>query len=499
MKFFILNIFVFYILSTAFCQSTILNPNEIDLIKSITKNNQSKINYFVFIDKNDCFNCTIASSLLKQELDSSRVYILSNQIEKNELDDYINFYQLSNSFNYVFREEIFKIFIKKAEQLFKDKSFIAEVNSSIVTIIPLKKFNSQMSFGDKIDISKEKVVFNKGHFITAITKFASYEKDFIAFSSPKSLLHYFSSDSIRSNIYLDSNILKLAYNYIIMQQHDSIKLKNSFTKSIEVYNKQLLKYGFTLFSAQNFTISDNKCIALLQVSMPISTSSTNIVLEKELFLAIINLNKSNYWNISKFTPIDNSNLPKGKVIFAYNFFSYNPIDETFEVGFYQDSNLIKNINYNQMHCTYKILNGVYSSTTKCMKSYPSDVITNYTTLQNIALIHYSAENNKVKFTYLPIIVNSDTNIILPLNLTKDDLYHSFASVSIENKFLDFCSINGVYYFIIYKVANNKYIIESINKKEIKGTIQSVEKVNDSFNYIRYENGYFYKNNISNKF
>lgn len=499
MKIFLLNIFVFYKLSTAFCQSTILNPNEIDLIKSITKNNQSKINYFVFIDKNDCFNCTIASSLLKQELDSSRVYILSSQIEKNELDDYISFYRLSNSFNYEFREELLKIFIKKAEQLFKDKSFIAEVNSSIVTIIPLKKFNNQMSFGDKIDISKEKVIFNKGHFITAITKFASYKNDFIAFSSPKSLIYYFSSDSIRSNIYLDSNILKQAYNYIIMQQHDSIKLINSFKKCMDVYNKQLLKYGFTLFSAQNFTTSDDQCIAILQVSMPISTSSTNIVLEKELFLAKFNLNDPNYLKINKFLPIDNSNLPNGKIIFAYNYFTYNPIDETFETGFYQDSNLIKNINYNQMHCTYQLVNGVYHSTTKCIKSYPTEVITNYSNLQNIALIHYKTENSKVKFTYLPIIVNSDSNIILPLNLTNDDLYHSFASISIDNKFLDFCSINGVYYFIRYKIANNKYLIESINKKEIKGTLQSVEKVNDGFNYIRNENGYFYKNKISNKF
>lgn len=489
MRLFILSILTLALITRANSQTFILGKDEVKLIDSITSSSNNKPKYFVFLDKNDCFNCTLSASLIKKEIDTSQVFVIANQIPKHLKNDFVSTYGLSNSFNYVYSEKLLQFFKAKSNTLFTDKSFIAEVNASFTTIIPLKKFQDISSFGKGIELENEKTIFNKGCYISAISKFIPFSENFIAFTSPKNSIYYFAKDSLQSGISLDSNSIKKAFDYVLSQQPDSVTPFNSFSKCMETYDTQLKKLGLSIITPQNFTINEGQCYALLQVSFPIWTSDADVTFTGELFLVKLDLEQTQLWQPQDITPINNSDLPNGKSIFAYNYFSYNPIEQVISVGYYLDSNLIKDKSSNHNHCEYELNNGIFTRKPNCTSHHPKEAVDEYLKSQNIALIHQKLNAEAFHYTYVPIVTESSSKFILPIGAER---YHNYASKILKNGFIDLGTINGKCYLIEYQFIDNNYTIKKITNINMLGRLQSAISTDKGFDYIRIDDGIFYR-------
>ncbi|NUM31056.1 MAG: hypothetical protein HUU47_01880 [Bacteroidetes bacterium] len=471
----------------AISQSFMLNNKDSLIIDYINKYNENiNVKYFVYIDKFDCFNCTLSSSLIKQELDSEKVYIISNQIPINVRDEFINYYGLSKGYNYIENEILLNFFKEKSLKIFKDKSFIVEANSVFITIIPLKKFKDKTSFSQINNSKNEKIIYNKGNFISAITKFNKLNDDYIAMLSPKNTLNYFSKDTLRGEIKLDSNFLKPAYNYLISQYPDSIQQINSYQKCIETYNTQIKRIGLPIMTPQNLIIKNENCIVVTQIAFPIWEPKNTISYTSKLFL----LKLKNLEPISIY-PINTSDLPRGKTMFAYNLFSFNFIDSSFIIGFYMDSVLIKDKSLNYINCKYSLSKGIYFQTNEKQK-IPNKVIDEYLNLQNLALIHYQVDSNTFYYKYLPLLSINNHSAFLFNYQSKYTSYHNYASIKSKVNFIDLCSVNGINYIIKYKIINNNIEIDKLLRIDTGCLLQSAVVAGNGFEYIGEKNGIFYR-------
>jgi hypothetical protein len=478
-------------LNWANSQTLILDQSEFDLIQNSTESEQ-RVKYFVFLDKNDCYNCTLASSRIDQELDSNKVFILSHQISKNVLSDYINTYKLSESFNYVHDDDLFNLIKSKAGNQIKEKSFICEVNSLMLTVIPLKKFVSAKSFGTKIE-NKKTIINNKGAFISAIPRYAPFKNDFITLTSPKNSIYYFKDDSITQPINLDTVWLKSAFKFIMSQQPDSLHALNTYEKCIATYNSQLKRMGLALVTPQNFTIRGESCYSVVQVYFPIWTSNADVSFTGEIFLLKLNLGVSEIWNVESLTPISKSGSPSGRAVFAYNFMNINEASGLLELGYYLDSSTINDDNEALAHCVYHLENDVYVKGASC-KKLPEEIKEEYKLSQNLALIHRNVNENIVQFTYFPVLhVNNEITINL-LGETKA-LYHSYASKIENGMFKDFCSINGKYYVVSYTIEDERFLLDKAIRLESDGIIQSAAVSDGGFDFLVQVDGLYYRNQV----
>lgn len=157
--------YILALLQQAQGQSDLFSAKEMFLIEKQTDQDAKRVKYFVFIDKNDCFNCTLSASLIAKSIDSNQVFVLTAQIPKHQQNDYAKTYKLSTSFHFVQNKDLMQAFQKKAYNLFQEKSFIAEVSGPIVTFLPLKKFKDKSSFG------KSHQAKQKGKFFTRANSF----------------------------------------------------------------------------------------------------------------------------------------------------------------------------------------------------------------------------------------------------------------------------------------------------------------------------------------
>lgn len=487
--------YILALLQQAQGQSDLFSAKEMFLIEKQTDQDAKRVKYFVFIDKNDCFNCTLSASLIAKSIDSNQVFVLTAQIPKHQQNDYAKTYKLSTSFHFVQNKDLMQAFQKKAYNLFQEKSFIAEVSGPIVTFLPLKKFKDKSSFGKKPSSKTERQIFYKGEFISSMHKFAPFLGGYVVLGGPKNEIFFFVDDSLQGKIHLDSQILKTAFDYVTAQQTDSIRKWNNYQKCMTAYDKELKKMGLPLVTAQNFITIKDECYAILQVNFPIWTSNKDITFMGEVFFIRGQVKSDKFLKVEKIIPIDNEDLPLGKSIFAYNYWSYRPQDKTLFLGYSMDSNYMNNSLTNHRRCKYKIKNDVFVPSPNACAHHPEEVVKAHQELKNIALIHQKINEEWDHYTYLPLLIKGKRSVHLPLGDLQKSHYRHYASKSTKTGFLDICTINGIAYMVDFELSNGNCLKKSIIRLHTGGLLQAVFPIPSGFEYIIMREGIFFNKSI----
>jgi hypothetical protein len=467
-----------------------LTKHEFEITQSVLKKYQlsNKINYIVLIDKNDCFNCTLSAPLIKNTIDSSQVTILSSEIPPEANRDFINAYGLSKNFNYIDNPKLFRFFKSIANRKYNEKSFIFELNTVFLTAIPLKKFANKNSFG-KVKLTKTDDLYHKGHYISAIPKHQNTSNGYLTYTSPKNALYYFKNDSVVSELKYNKTQLNTCYNYVISHFSDSIKGLNSYSKSMNTFNQQLKKMGFSILNTQNFQCSNNNISAVIQFSFPIWTTSDEITFTGELFYCAIELTSENELKITSIQPINNKSLENGTTIFAYNFMFSDQRDQSLTLGFHIDSTTMSSDGLKIIHRKYSLSEHVDFRESGSIKSVPKIIIDEYEESENIALIHRRLEEDLFQYVYVPVIYDYNKTIKLFEYTPKVTHYHSYASAFNSNEFIDVCSVNGIYYIMKY---SPDYTISKLSRLSIEGIVQSCNINEESVDLITKIDGRFIK-------
>lgn len=470
-----------------------LTKHEFEITQSVLKKSQlsNKINYIVLIDKNDCFNCTLSAPLIKNAIDSSQVTILTSEIPHEANDDFINTYGLSKNFNYVDDPKLFRFFKSIANRKYNEKSFIFELNTVFLTAIPLKKFANKNSFG-KVKLTKTDNIYHKGHFISAIPRYQNTSKGYLTYTSPKNALYYFKNDTVVSELKYNKTQLNTCYNYVISHFSDSIKRLNSYSKSMNTFNQQLKKMGFSILNTQNFQYSKNKISAVIQFSFPIWTTSDEITFTGELFYCEIGFTSEDELKIISIHPIYNKSLDKGTTIFAYNFMFSDQRDQSLTLGFHIDSNTMSDDGHKIIHRKYSLTEHGDFRENGGVYNIPKIIVDEYKESENIALIHRRLKEDLFQYVYVPIIYDYNKTIKLFEYTPKVTHYHSYASAFNSNEFIDVCSVNGIYYVMKY---NSDFTISKLSRLSIEGIIQSCNINEKSAELITKIDGRFVKGQL----
>ncbi|PCJ66756.1 MAG: hypothetical protein COA58_04665 [Bacteroidetes bacterium] len=471
-------------------QTTVLSNTELQLFRSVTANSpEFKTKYFVIVDKNDCFNCTLSSPLIKETIDSSQVFVLTSGVPKGVLPDFISNYGLSPSFNYIDNKKLLNLCKSIGRKFTTEKSLIIEQNSAFLTTIPLKKFRDKSSFSQEAAKVLKKNLFLKHNYISAITKFESWNNGFVCFTSPKNAVYFFSKDSLRAGVKLDSATLRLTYDYVISQEDADIRKINSFEKSMLTYDQQLKNLGFSILTTQNFEVVNDKLKMLVQVSFPIWTDSSNLEFSGKLFCCTMKGSVSDDILVETIIPVNINDLPNGKSLFAYNYFSVGS-DNSINLGYYLDSNLVKDKSTNYMHANYRLSPQNIYMKQENYANIPNAIVEEYPNAQNIALIHKKIRPLLYQYTYVPLLVNDGKSYELFDYTTAKNHYHSYSSTIDSNLLTDFCSINGVYYLVTYNITSECKPIHA-RRLAFDGRIQSSTMKNNQMEYIAVKDGLFY--------
>lgn len=474
----------------AICQDIILESTEVDIVNKVTSFSKNKINYFVFIDKSDCFACTISSKIIDQYIEPSRVFVLVNDINEINIDKFKEFYQLNENFNFTINSELFDLLKSKATDLGISKSFIIEVNSSFASFIPLKEFQNTLSFGKKYPEIINKINF-KESYINIIPKFEKFKEGYVYFTSPKNEIIFKHNDSAVSTLKItDSVLFEKGFDFLIQDEMDSVKLINSFPKSMETYHTQIEKFGLPIFSIQNFVVEKQDLLTVVKFSLPIWKSSSNIRIKGALFCMKLQISDNGIFTVSEFYPIKNENKD-GSIINAYNFLHSDSKKQELSIGLFLDSNVINDISENYLYQVFSLKNDIFSLSESSSVHHPEVIIKRYQDLQNLALIFKKFNEDMIHYTYTPIISLNKKIVNIPLNLSKSDTYRSINSDFKNNILSDLCSVNGKYYFIQYEMNNTLMSIINLIYLNVDGVLNSAIINDNSVEYLYQKNGEFH--------
>ena len=341
-------------------------------------------------------------------------------------------------------------------------------------------------------LTKTNNLYHQGHFISAIPKFQNTSNGYLTYTSPKNALYCFKNDSVVSELKYNKTQLNTCYNNVISHFSDSIKRLNSFSKSINTFEQQLKKIGFSILNTQNFQCSNNNISAVIQFSFPIWTTSDEITFTGELFYCEIGFTSENELKITSVQPINNKSLENGTTIFAYNFMFSDKRDQSLTLGFHIDSTTMSSDGLKIIHRKYSLSEHGDFRESGSIKSVPKIIVDEYKESENIALIHRRINKGLFQYVYVPVIYDYNKAIRLFEYTPKVTHYHSYASAFNSNEFIDVCSVNGVYYVMKY---NSDFTISKLSRLSIEGIVQSCNIIEKSAELITKIDGRFVKGQL----
>ena len=150
----------------------------------------------------------------------------------------------------------------------------------------------------------------------------------------------------------------------------------------------------------------------------------------------------------------NGLLDRFVVPYAQNYFDFNKDLISCEIGYLLvEDSVFKNeriISHNK----YSLLKNQFTYLDAGKSYHPDTIICRYNSkeFENLALIHTRLNSNSYHYTYVPMIIRKNEVFNLNLNLKRRDTYSHYCTIKQDDNFLlDFSSVNGLYYFIYYKI------------------------------------------------
>jgi hypothetical protein len=481
-------------------QSFLLDRSEIEIIDSAFSGNKQRVFRILYLDENDCYNCQMKFKYLAHDSKNIKTYLLHENLQEDQKQQFRSEFGIDENIIIIRNPKLLKLLKDKSIVNFESRSFLIEINSTIITFIGNDDKKKMKQFFFQIDTTEKNYNIKTGkNYLSGlgISNIKKYKNDYIAISSPKSDLIYLKGDSINYTLTLDTALQVKAFNHLLENRPDSILNSNSYSKSL----KTLLQYGNQLgiqtIHVENFTIIENYCFVYLDVSFPIWTSSSSIEMYVKPFLLKIKISDSNKWIQTDLFTVNYVNpVGKGVSPYAVNYFEYNKDLTSYEIGYVIIEDTVSDNEPRISHAMFSLSENQFSPREMSKSFQPDTIISHYNSdgFQNLALMHRRLNPNIYHYSFVPIIVHQNKVSHLNLYLKKRDSYRYHCTIKQENDvLLDFCSINGLYYFIYYKIQNNDYAVTYIEKTPMYGDVSCAEYTKNNLTIItKYNNKYFRK-------
>jgi hypothetical protein len=484
-------------------QSFLLEESELEIVDSAFCDNNEKIFRILHLDENDCFNCQMKFKYLATELSGKKVHLLFDNQQKDQEQQFIREYNLDESISIIRRPKLLKLLKDKSIKIFESRSFLVEINGAIITFFGNGKTKQLKRGVFQIDTSIKISKINTGNnYVTNITKIKKYKKDFIAVTFPKSELIYLKTDSIHQILQLDSALQVKAFAHLLDNRPDSILKLNSYSKSLKTYMEYRSRFGMQSLSVQNFSIIDDYCFVYISFSFPIWISSSSIVMYAKPFILKMKLSDIDNWDQTDIFIVNYNGLVERSVVpYAHNYFDFNKDLISCEIGYLLIEDSVFNNEPIISHTKYSLFKNQFTSL-DAGKSYHSDTIIcryNSEEFENLALIHTRLNPNSYHYTYVPMVIRQNEVFNLNLNLKRRDTYSHYCTIKQDNDFLlDFSSVNGLCYFIYYKIENGEYFVTNIEPIQISGVVLCAEFTKNELNVLTKNNNKYFRKSIQIK-
>lgn len=435
--------------------------------------------YIVHLDFNDCINCNLALHLFsKYNTQPKAVYYSFAGVPDFKIPALIKKFDLPDSIALV-KSEALKNFISNKFTVPGSRSLILKYQkSALVQYSYLKELSNYQKLetflSNGTSPKDTKRIDEADYFYSEINQFKKVRDKFVVTTYPDGQLLLIDSNfSVTKNLLVDTAYLRDSiFPDFIATFPDSLKAINSFEDVLKSYIEDAKPLGLNIYNFGELDVLKNEIFVSSYVSLPVIQNPNKVSYTGKGFIFSLDtnlkINRTNYYEFftgQKYLPLS-----------MYGFKVNN--DKTLEFAYTNDE-----IRYGETKYLYTdtvfILGKWVKSGSSYFNSYNSSKvflleknIRGYLKrYKDLAIKHYHTNDSLLYFTYMPLILNKNTNQTFELldtlllnhrvnNLLYRNYYTFFNTITKSLSSIE--RIDGILYFSVFGDNYERKSMKAIN-------------------------------------
>jgi len=138
-------------------QSFLLDRSEIEIIDSAFSGNKQRVFRILYLDENDCYNCQMKFKYLAHDSKNIKTYLLHENLQEDQKQQFRSEFGIDENIIIIRNPKLLKLLKDKSIVNFESRSFLIEINSTIITFIGNDDKKKMKQFFFQIDTTEKKL------------------------------------------------------------------------------------------------------------------------------------------------------------------------------------------------------------------------------------------------------------------------------------------------------------------------------------------------------